>query len=651
VRDDQGVAVPNTVVTFTTDDTLGTFAPVSGTALTDSSGVATVALNPASLTAAGAAMLTAKSQVGTTGVDASIGYSVGAASVTLTNFTFGTNPLSAFGTTSVSVTVNTNGAPVTSPQTVTFSSPCAGAGKAALTQTVLTGTGGVATASYRDIGCGGDDVVTASVGGLASATSTLTVAAPTTGSIQFVEATPTTITLKGTGGAGKQESSLVVFKVVDTGGNPIGGKTVDFELSTSVGGITFANGLTTSSAVSDATTGYAVVTVNSGTISTPVRVRATTLSGATTLSTQSDQLTITTGIPDQDSFSLSATKLNIEGWDYDGETTVLTARLADHFSNPVPDDTAVNFIAEGGSVTAVCFTHRDAKFALTEFPGQCEAVMTSQELRPTNGRITVLAYAIGEESFIDLDGDGLADHTTLPATDEMIDANGNSTDIGEAFVDFNENGVRDAIGATAALEPYIDFDSNGSFDAVADGAYNGVLCNDSTGTSASGTCGAARSVHVRRNFTIVFSGSHPVFRLSAAGIALPTCTDGALFVPSSQSLSVTITDVNDNIMPVGTTVSFSTTNGAIVSAPQSFVVPNSTACLLGGGPAPGFTCPATSAVPLGTYPLAFPVTVQSDATQDKTTLVCSNSKTSGVLTITVTTPKGVATTLQVPVTD
>src|SRR6266581_1776615 len=350
VRDAAGVGVPSVVVTFTTNTALGALVPVSGTALTDSTGTATVTLNPASLSAAGAATLTATAQV--PAVTGSIGYSVGAANVTLTNFTFGINPLSAFGTTSVSVTVNSNGVPVTSPQTVSFSSPCAGSGKAVLTASVLTGAGGVATASYRDNGCGGTDVVTASVSGIANASSTLTVAAPTTGSIQFISATPTSITLKGTGGAGRQESSQVIFKVVDTGGNPIGGKTVDFSLSTSLGEITFANGLITSSAISDATTGQAVVTVNSGTISTPVRVLASTPGSVvgTTLTTQSDQLTITTGIPDQDSFSLARTILNIEGLEFDGVTTVFTARLADHFSNPVPDGTTVNFIAEGGSV-------------------------------------------------------------------------------------------------------------------------------------------------------------------------------------------------------------------------------------------------------------------------------------------------------------
>src|SRR5712692_4882297 len=273
VRDAAGVAVPSVVVTFTTNTALGALVPVSGTALTDATGTATVGLNAASLSAAGAATLTATAQV--PAVTASVGYSVGAANVTLTNFTFGTNPLSAFGTTSVSITVNSNGVPVTSPQTVSFTSPCAGSGKAVLTASVLTGAGGVATASYRDNGCGGTDTVTASVSGFAPASAILTIAPPTAGSIQFVSAPPTSITLKGTGGAGRQESSQVIFKVVDTGGNPLStSQTVSFSLSTTVGAITFANGLITSTATSDPTTGQAAVTVQAGTVSTPVRVLA-----------------------------------------------------------------------------------------------------------------------------------------------------------------------------------------------------------------------------------------------------------------------------------------------------------------------------------------------------------------------------------------
>ena len=542
--------------------------------------------------------------------------------------------------------------PVTSPQTVTFSSPCASSGKAVLTSSVLTGAGGVATASYRDNGCGGSDVVTASVSGLATQSSTLTVTVPTAGSIQFVSATPTNITLKGTGGAGRQESAQVIFKVVDTGGNPLStSQTVNFSLSTSVGGITFANGSTTTTGTSDPSTGQAVVTVQAGTVSTPVRVLAsTTAAGGVTLSTQSDQLTVTTGIPDQTSFSLSATKLNIEGLQHDGETTVLTARLADHFSNPVPDGTAVNFIAEGGSVTGSC----------TTASGACSATLTSQELRPTNGRVTVLAYAVGEESFTDVDGDGLASKVNrLTATTELIDFNGAATDMPEAFLDTNENRVRDA------GETFIDFNANGQYDA-GDGKYNGVLCNETApGTSSAGTCSTRKSIHVFRNIPIVFSGSSPVLRFyeetstgtltpidPATGVVFTACNPAVPFTREQKTILVVVTDVNGNPMPAGTTVSFSrnlSSSGGIVSSPLSFTQASTVACLSGVA-----GCPASSAVSPGASALTYRVVWLTDASQSGTppAATCvTPTRNPDTLNITVKTPRQLETSTSLRITN
>jgi hypothetical protein len=629
VRDDTGAAVPSTVVTFSVADaTLATLVPSAGTALTDSTGTATVRLNAASLSSAGATTLSATSQVAGAAVAGSVGFAIGAANVTISNFTIGTNPLSAFGTTSISVTVNSNGTPVTSPQTVTFSSPCSSSGRAVLTSSVLTGAGGIATASYRDNGCGGTDTITASVSGLANASQNLTITIPTAGSIQFVSATPTSITLKGTGGLGRQETSQVVFKVVDTGGNPLStSQTVNFSLSTSLGGITFANGLTTATATSDPTTGQAVVTVQAGTIATPVRVLASTVAGGVTLSTQSDQLTISTGIPEQSNFSLAASTFNIEGFNFDGTTTVLTARAADHFNNPVPDGTAISFVSEGGSIGPSCNTAS----------GACTVTMTSQELRPTNGRVTVLAFAVGEEAFTDTDGDGLADAS------ELVDDNGVSSDKPEAFLDSNENSSRDA------TETFFDFNNNGSYDA-ADGKYNGVLCNETTGTSSPGTCSTSKSIHVYRNIPIIFSGSTAVVSfydavtlapiVPATGIVFPACDPATPFTPTARDVYINVTDGNGNAMPAGTTIAFTSTSGTITTTPLTFSVPNTTACLTGFA-----GCPASAMQPLINSVFTYQVGIRTSATQTGSAapFTCS-AATTGSFTVTVTTPKNIVTT-------
>jgi hypothetical protein len=101
------------------------------------------------------------------------------------------------------------------------------------------------------------------------------------------------------------------------------------------------------------------VSLSSGTVPTPVWVVATV--HGTTLSTQSNTLTITTGLPTQDFFSLSIQTSNIEGWDYDGITSALMIIASDRLGNPVPDGTAVNFITEGAQITPATCARRSAE--------------------------------------------------------------------------------------------------------------------------------------------------------------------------------------------------------------------------------------------------------------------------------------------------
>ena len=571
VKDSSGNLVSSTVVIFTTDDALATFSPSSGTALTDSNGQAAVTIIVANVNAAGAASITAKAQVGTESPEGTTAFAIGATSVTLSNLTIGQNPLSAFGTTGIDVTVLSNGAPVTTPLTVNFTSGCAAAGKADLTPSVTTGNNGKATASYHDRGCGTVDTITVNLSGIATtATASLNVKPPNTGSIQFKSATPNQITLKGTGGAGLQETSEVRFKVLDEGGFAVGGKTVNFTLSTGVGGVA----LTSLSAISDATTGEVASNVVSGSISTPVRVLATTTNSiGATLATQSDQLTITTGVPTQTAFSLAVTTFNIEGWAFDGQNTTLTARLADHFGNPPPAGTVVNFVSEGAKVGASCTTSAGA--ATTE-AGVCSSLFTSQNLRPTNGRVSVLAYAVGEEGFTDKNGDGFVDSRA-----ELVDSNGNETvGFGEAFVNYNESYVDDNSPSirsatrtdTNPLEPFIDFDASVSFsDSLAPGTglYKGILCK--------ALCDPSKTLNIRQSNVVVLSGSDPYISGElVGGAAIPATINLAL---GPVNIFFRISDLHGNALPAGTTIGFSGTNTDVPFQGGSFPVSNTAACM------------------------------------------------------------------------
>jgi hypothetical protein len=303
-------------------------------------------------------------------------------------------------------------------------------------------------------------------------------------------------------------------------------------------------------------------------------------------------------------------------------TSTLTARLADHFQNPVPDGTAVSFTSEGGSVVASCNT----------VGGVCTSTMTSQNLRPSNGRVTVLARATGEEGFTDKNGNGTVDNAG-----EMIDANGVSTDMPEAWVDYNENGTREV------NEPYFDFNGNGIYDAP-DGSYNGVLC-----TPGAAICSPQKSIDVRGSQIIVFSSSTANITINGGvtPIALTPCNLATGITPTT--FIVTVVDIHGNAMPAGTKVDFASDNG-LPPSPPSYIVPDTIGCRTSFAGCPASAGSATFG--------DIRVTMHSDATWTPAAAgpppvpaTCANTTTTGTFTVTVTSPKLLITTSTSAITD
>lgn len=452
--------------------------------------------------------------------------------------------LAAGGSTSLTVTFVTSvdgvlGPLYTQDVTVTFSSTCLASGLANINggpgPTASTNTG-ILTVTYGATGCSGDDVITATAsvdGGILSATGTVNVASSTVGSIEFISATPTKVGLRGTGGAGIPETSTVAFRVVDSTGGPVAGAEVDFSLSTTVGGIDWSP----KTGVVSGADGRVQTVVTAGTVATSVRVTATVVS--TGVSTQSSQLVITTGIPDQDSTSLAVSCNNIEGLTLDGTPVDVTVRMSDRFNNPVPDGTAVTLTTEGGSIAGSCFTETAGGES-----GVCSVRWTSQNPRPANGRSTLLASAIGEESFTDGDGNG------------FFNDGDTWTDLDEAFRDDNENSVYD-FG-----EVFVDFNNDSTYTS-ADGQFNGLLCGGPAGTGdTQGRCNLTQStLTVSQSNLIIMSGSTAVISDDVGGV-----------ITGTGSVNFFIRDVNGQPMPAGTTISATTSNGSITD-PSSYTVP------------------------------------------------------------------------------
>lgn len=495
--------------------------------------------------------------------------------------------VSAGGTASISVSLqNDTGAVFTEPVEVNFSSTCSTKAEAEISSPVLA-INGVATTTYLAKGCVGDDAinVSANVGGKSlSASALVNVLPASVGSIAFVEALPEVINLKGTGGV---ESSTVKFKVSDKNGIPVSNQKVLFSLNTDTGNVELDPDFATTNAQ-----GIAQTVVNSGTVSTSVRVTAIVDGSSPEISSQSKLLVVSTGLPDQDSFSLSADNLNPEGWDYDGVEVNVTARLADAFNNPVPDGTAVTFTAEGGVIDPSCVTVN----------GVCSVKWTSQNPRPTGktlfdlaqepsldadigqpygGRVTILARAIGEESFPDLNGNGRFDANEVVNFRTKLNVSGKPYDLDEAFVDHNEDSLfnpRFTGEAGGDAETFVDFNNNKVFD-IADNLYNGSLCTlDANGDGHDGCSSVKKSLNVRASIVLVMAGSDAV---SSTPVIEDSCIDDKnvadpcdgfndnqtldIIGKSTGGVSIIIGDLHNQPLPAGTKITFTPSAGSLAS--------------------------------------------------------------------------------------
>ena len=355
VKDASGNPVKEAMVTFATDASLAVFSPSAGTALTDDQGVARISLRAASLAAGGAGKLTATASVNGATIVGERNFQVGATTLSFGTVTTGAPQIQAYNSTDITVPVLAGGAPYPNQVNVNFTSACVIAGKATLAATVATNNG-VARTVYRDKGCANDDVITVTADGVSvPATVPLKIAPPPAASVQFVSADPLgkSIVIRGQGGINRTETATLKFRVFDIFGSPLPRRDVTFRVSDPA--------LVTLNKSTDTTdeNGEVITTVNSGSVATSFRVFATLPNTASAtrpddISTTSDSIVVTTGLPVQRAFSLTAENYNLEGLNKDSSPTNPATRvqvmIADSFGNPVPDGTPVVFQTNMGSI-------------------------------------------------------------------------------------------------------------------------------------------------------------------------------------------------------------------------------------------------------------------------------------------------------------
>lgn len=526
------------------DTALATVSPVGGL-LTDSSGIALFKISPASVASSGVVSPEITARIEDQDIVRTIDILINPGTVELSGLTVSPSSVQKGQSVNTTVMVLVNGSAATSNSlAVDFTSTC---GTVSPTSALVDNTGR-ATAVVQTNTQGDCTVVATAMGKVASAKYTVT--APPIAGVQFLSAAPSTIYQIGSTGA---NVSVVKFKVIDILGSAVPGIDVSATLTNYDGGINFCNA--NASAVSGAD-GVVSFSVCAGTLPTVVQVRAT-LTSSPTIFTNSNILTIQTGLPTQRFFSLSATQLNFyagagfSGSLFDGNKVGLTIRAADRQGNPVPNGTPMTFVTEGGQINTI-----DGKnlSSCIISDGGCTVNLIGQNYRPWGssvagsesrpGRVTVLVYADGEESFIDSNNNNRYD------AGELFE------DLGVVFLDKNESGLFEAQYSNL---PVSTNEGEVTY-PIPSSASGNLACPtninvNNLGLSVQNTCNGVWDVatKVRASMVIVFSGKE-ICSPTGYSSLIPSSKWTAVLNASVASISVRLADCNGNPLPADSTI-------------------------------------------------------------------------------------------------
>jgi len=552
LTDSAGSAVPYGRVAVTLDSTIAAMSPAGGAQLTDQSGVTLTKISPQNVSASG--VVTAVATASVNGVIASQSYSfqVSPGVVSLSGLLLSSSSIQNGQSINVSVAVAVNGvAAASNSVSVDFSSACGTFSPVS----ALVDISGKASSVMQSTNPGSCSVSASAVGGASVSSSYTVTQAPIVG-LQFVSASPSLIYQKGSPGV---NTSIVKFKVVDSTGKAVTtGIDVIGSFSNTDAGLDFC-GLGTSPTLTSDSTGVVSFSVCGGSFPTTVQVHAV-LAGNSLISTDSNVLTVQTGLPTQRFFDISAAKHNIYtgGYftsEYTGNTTAINVNLADRQGNPVPDGTKVVFVAEGGQINS----SGNSSCSLTN--GSCSVNFIGQNYRPLGssvpggdprpGRVTVLAYANGEESFLDKNNNN------------RWDSGESFEDLGVMYIDKDEDGIftaayTDLQTGTAEAEETYPLPQNPVTLATAAGT-SACPTNSNFGLSVAGTCNGTWDGYtlVRGKTIIVFSGGE-ICSPNGYDASIPSKYRTATITNTASFVQVQLADCDGNPLPADATVAIST---------------------------------------------------------------------------------------------
>ncbi|MGP5407508.1 Ig-like domain-containing protein [Psychrobacter celer] len=388
----------------------------SGAVLTDAEGIAQIFLKPDNAEVSGAYTISANATYNQQTATTDTTFSVQATNVTLSEITVGSNSLASGGQTPISLKVTNEAGDALSGVLVNFNSGCG-----QIPEQVTSDSEGMIKAVFKAINldttlCSGLVRVSARTGNQTKST-TITVASAEATSIIYTS-NDLSLGIRGSGSSSTGQAEFTVY----SGSTTLANEQVRVSLEKSPFGLTFGPNRNQQSyvATTDAN-GQIVVPIFPGTTPGPVEIEVSLVDDPL-INALSKNITVASSRVTQTGLSLSWEK-NVLDWSYDGDSTQINARMVDRNGNKVPDGTVINFTAEGGKVTSSCAT----------VDGNCTVNFTTQNPRPGDGRVSVLAVAEGEKEYIDMNENN--------AWDEGVDILVHN--IGDTFRDDNENGVFD----------------------------------------------------------------------------------------------------------------------------------------------------------------------------------------------------------------
>lgn len=474
VTDSNKEPINNALVFFQAEGVI--FGTSNSTVLTNEKGEATISVKPLDSTNTGSYELIATVKYNElTKTTSGYSFSLQSIKVLLTDFLLSNDTLASGGNTNITLkTKDAINDVYQNDVTVNFTTSCgsfdsnsvisSNQGDVSTTYTAIDSTGNL---------CEGTQTITATPANnqAEEQVRTINIAGIEASSVVY---TTTQKVQLGASNSGSSSSGQIEFTVY-ADGRPAASQQVEIsklQAPTDFSFVTLNN--KASKTLTSNSQGKVVVNLYPGALPGPVEIKAT-LKLNTSIFASSKDVSVATGRATQNGVSISLSK-NVLANSVDGDTATITARLVDKVGNPVPDGTVMSFVSEGGRVTPSCATNK----------GICTVDFSTQNPRPVDNRVSVIAYVEGDKAYIDKDGDN-----QFSAGDIF------TQNIGDLFRDDNENN---------------EYDSEAGEFVYRRGALGAVCAaSSSSQPNIADTCNNELPAILRQQFIIGLASDSPVY--------------------------------------------------------------------------------------------------------------------------------------------